>query len=200
MSEPWPGTQSVSDREVVFTLSRGYRLPLVLRGSVALVLTAGAATAAKFSGSEYIIAAVFCGLATLGYAAAYIWRGRFRTVLTPGGIRIRGYFNHFVPWPDVAGFAVRGDFAAQPLDAGSGSQHIAVYRESLRGQLAPPRDSRKRPGVANVHVVRREGRRLLLRAPFVTGWQSDSHFDDKVRLMERWRRQYGATPPVTPAG
>jgi hypothetical protein len=46
--------------------------------------------------------------------------------------------------------------------------------------------------------MRANGHRLTLRAPAVSGWQSDAHFDDKVKLMEQWRQQYGPPPLAAP--
>jgi hypothetical protein len=146
------------------------------------------------------IVAALCGLAAAGYAVAYAWQGRFRTVLTPEGVRVRGYFNHFVPWSAVAGFAVRRHGAdSSALDAGgeSPAPPMTVYRSALRGSAGPKR-SRPPSLLITVQVVRTNGHRLTLRAPAVTGWQSDADFDDKVALMEQWRRQYGPPPLAAP--
>lgn len=193
MTAPAPAS---SGREVAFRLDRGYRKPLVQRGALALVFGGLAAAAGTVLGPPMFIAAGLCGLAAAGYAVAYAWQGRFRTVLTPEGIRIRGYFNHFVPWSAVAGFTVHSHGAAQP-EGGSGEspvQPIEVARSSMRAGTS--RNSRTPSLLITVQVVRTNGHRRTLRAPVVSGWQSDPEFDDKVRLMEQWRRQYGA-PPVT---
>jgi len=192
-------TPGLPGREV-FTLDRGFRRPLVQRGALALVLAALAAAVGAVLGTPMFIVAVLCGLAAAGYAVAYAWQGRFRTVLTPDGVSVRGYFNHFVPWSAVAGFAVRRHGAASsPADGGGESPALPteLYRASTRG-LRGTRRTGPPPLLVAVQVVRTNGHRLTLRAPAVTGWQSDADFDDKVRLMEQWRRQYGPPPLATP--
>jgi hypothetical protein len=145
------------------------------------------------------IVAALCGLAAAGYAVAYAWQGRFRTVLTPEGVSVRGYFNHFVPWSAVAGFAVRhhGAASSPPDDGEDPAPPMAVYRSSMRA-LGGTRRTGPAPLLITVQVVRANGHRLTLRAPAVTGWQGDAEFDDKVVLMEQWRRQYGPPPLATP--
>lgn len=67
---------------------------------------------------------------------------------------------------------------------------MRVYRASLWGSAGSKR-SRPPSLLVNVQVVRANGHWLTLRAPTASGWQSDADFDDKVRLMEQWRLQYG---------
>jgi hypothetical protein len=190
-------TPDPSGREVRFTLDRGFRRPLVQRGALALVLAGLAAAVGAVLGTPMFIAAALCGLAAAGYAVAYAWQGRFRTALTPEGISVRGYFNHFVPWTAVAGFAVRRHGAASPPpDGGEDPAPPMVYRSSMRA-MGGTRRTGPPPLLVTVQVVRTNGHRLTLRAPAVTGWQSDAGFDDKVRMMEQWRRQHG--PPPLPA-
>jgi hypothetical protein len=133
MTAATPGS---SGREVVFTLDGGFRRPLVQRGTLALVLAGLAAVVGTVLGTPMFILAVLCGLAAAGYAVAYAWQGRFRTVLTPEGVSVRGYVNHFVPWSAVAGFAVRRHGAASsPPDgaAGSAGLPMELYRGPARG-------------------------------------------------------------------
>ena len=194
-------TPDLSGREVVFTLDRGFRKPLVSRGALLLVLAGLAAAVGTVLGTPMFIVAALCGLAAAGYAVAYAWQGRFRTVLTPEGIRARGYINHFVPWSAVAGFAVRRHGAAAALAGGSGESPappMEVFRASSRGMRPDTRRNGPPSLRVTVQVVRTNGHRQRLRAPAVTGWQSDAGFDDKVRLMEQWRRQYGPPPLATP--
>jgi hypothetical protein len=193
-------TPGLSGREVVFTLDRGFRKPLLQRGVFALVLAGLAAAVGTVLGTPMFIVAALCGLAAAGYAVAYAWQGRFRTVLTPEGIRVRGYFNHFVPWSAVAGFTVRRHGAAAALAEGSGESPappMEVFR-TTRGAGRNVKRNGPPPLLISVQVVRTNGHRRTLRAPAVTGWQSDADFDDKVRLMEQWRRQYGPPALMTP--
>jgi hypothetical protein len=191
-----------SGQETVFSLDRGFRKPLVLRGAMSLVIGGLAVAASALLGPPMLVLAGLCGLVTVGYAVAYVWHSRFRTVLTPEGIHVRGYFSHFIPWLDVAGFAVRNHGAAPAWDGSDGeggespAQPIEVYRGSRSATAVLGGNRRTSAPLVTVQVVRTNGHRLTLRAPVVTGWQDDPGFDDKVRLMEQWRRQYGA-PAVT---
>ena len=196
MTAPAPG---LSDQEVVFGLDRGFRKPLVQRGALTLVIGGLAVAASALLGPPMLVLAGLCGLTVVGFAVAYAWRGRFRTVLTPEGIHVRGYFSHFIPWPDVAGFTVRNHGAAPSWDGSDGespAQPIEVYRGSRSGAAMLRGNGRTSRPLVSVEVVRTNRHRLTLRAPVVTGWQDDPEFDDKVRLMEQWRRQYGA-PSIT---
>jgi hypothetical protein len=196
MTAATPGS---SGREV-FTLDRGFRRPLMQRGALALVLAGLAALVGTVLGTPMFIVAVLCGLAAAGFAVAYAWQGRFRTVLTPEGVSVRGYLSHFVPWSAVAGFAVRRHGAASSLPDGGGESSALstdLYPPSMRG-LGGRRRTGPSPLLITVQVVRTNGHRLTLRAPAVTGWQSDADFDDKVTLMEQWRRQYGPPPLAAP--
>jgi hypothetical protein len=42
------------------------------------------------------------------------------------------------------------------------------------------------------------GREVFTLDRAASGWQSDADFDDKVRLMEQWRREYGPPPLAAP--
>jgi hypothetical protein len=187
----------LSGHEVVFRPDRGFRRSLVRRGVLALVFAGLAAAAGTTLGTPMFTLAGLCGVVAAGCAAGYVWRGRFRTVLTPEGIRVRGYFNHFVPWSDVAGFAVRSRGSAPPGTENGpegATEHIEVYR-SWRGMSAGT--GRTPSLLITVQVVRTKGHKLRLRAPVISGWQGDDdEFDDKVELMREWRRRYGP-PPVT---
>jgi hypothetical protein len=70
-----------------------------------------------------------------------------------------------------------------------------------RPRLARAPVSRFGPGgrvsrLATVAVVRRNGRRLLLRAPWVTAWAFDPEFEHKVDTMQRWWREH-SVPQAT---
>jgi hypothetical protein len=189
----------LSGQQTVFSLDRGFRKPLVQRGALTLIIGGLAAAASALLGPPMLVLAGLCGLVTVGFAVAYALQSRFRTVLAPEGIHVRGYFSHFIPWPAVAGFAVRSHGAAQSW-GDSGGESPAQPIEALggiRGTAGTLRGNRRTSSpLVSVQVVRTNGHRLTLRAPVVTGWQDDPGFDDKVRLMEQWRRQYGA-PAVT---
>jgi hypothetical protein len=179
-----PEAPGLSGQQVVIRPDPGFRRAFVRRGTLALVFADAAAAAGTALGTPMFILAGLCGLAAAGSAAAYVWQGRFATVLTPQGIRIRGYFNHFVPWSRVAGFAVHGRGSAP--SGPQGEESIQVLRASIRGGVAT--GTRRPPSVlVRVHVVRTKGHKLRLRDP---------EFDDKVDLMRQFRQQYGP-PAVT---
>jgi len=184
---------------VVFRLDRGFRKPLVIRGVLALVVAGLAAAAGTALGTPMFVLAGLCGLVAAGSAVGYVWRGRFRTVLTPEGIHVRGYFNHFVPWSDVAGVKVssRGSAASSQEDDGTSTgERIETYWPGpvAGGAISRPHLSAGSPPyqLDTVHVVRTRGRRLTLPAPRVTRWQDDSEFYDKAGLIEQWRQRYSA--------
>jgi Bacterial PH domain len=202
MSAGSAGETGLSGRDVVFTLDRGYRKPLVRRCAVSLVFAAVFAFCASNGIAAvvtWVLAAVF-GAAALLYATRYAWTGRFRTRLSAEGIEIRGYLNHFVPWADVAGLDTAGYNApkrsltpATPYLTPSGAVNTGydtVRRGRRRaGRLSSTAGYRSR--LATVRVTRTSGHSLLLRAPLVTAWQSDPKFDDKVRLIHQWWQAYG---------
>jgi hypothetical protein len=193
-------TPDLAGREVEFRLDRGFRTPLIRRGVVALAAAARAAAAGTALGTPMFLLAGLCCLFAAGCGVAYAWRGRFRTVLKPEGIQVRGYLNHFLPWSEIAGFTVGGHGAAPSALPGDArpEEHIAVVRTSWKGMSAPAANRRPPRLLITVRVVRTKGRRLTLRAPIVTGWQGDVEFYDKLGLMEQWRRLYGPPPGAAP--
>jgi hypothetical protein len=202
MSAGSVGGTGLSGRDVVFTLDRGYRRPLVRRcgaSSVFAVIFAFCASSGIAAGLMWALAAVF-GATALLYAARYVWIGRFRTRLSAEGIEIHGYLNHRVPWSDVAGFETGGYNApkrsltpATPYLTRSGaidtSYPTVRRRRGRAGQVNSTAGYRSR--LATVRVTRTSGHSLLLRAPLVTAWQSDPEFEDKVRLIHQWWQAYG---------
>jgi hypothetical protein len=191
-----------AQQEIAFRLSRSFRRPLLERGLLSLIGAAVCAFAATRFGPPLPIVAGLFGLDAVVCAVGFVWRGRFRTVLTPRGIYISGYFNRFVPWTDVAGFQ---------LD----TLGTTKYRQGpvpVSGQPIPwstaSRYSGRRVWAGHggakvwvvVRVVRVSGPRLTLRAPCVTNWSTDSEFDDKLRLIEKWRQLYGPPAVVTAPG
>jgi hypothetical protein len=179
-------------RDTVFVLARGYRVPLLRRGAVALVFAGGAAALAS-SGFlpllTWAAAAVF-GAATVYQATLYVWQGRFRTRLSAQGIEARGYFDHFIPWSDViridAGRVTAAGAQARPI---SGTPWDSPASQPL-SRVAQRSEGGYRARLAAVRVTKRSGRSLLLRAPLVTSWQDDSQFQDKARLIEQWWQRY----------
>jgi hypothetical protein len=193
------GDGGLSSREVVFRPDRGFRRPLVTRGSAVLAVAVVAAVVAGLGLIPALlwgVAAVFGALA-LCYAARYMWVGRFRTRLSPQGIEIRGYFDHFVPWSDVTGVEATG-FEATGLILSGSTRGIYAATEvdpsgqpQLGEQLASRGDSGLRSKLATVRVARAHGHQLLLRAPLVTAWQGDPEFVDKVHTIRQWWQAYG---------
>ena len=178
----------LSGREVVFTLDRGFRKPLVGRGIVALIVAVPwlllallFTVSAGFSVFLWLLAAV-TGAVALDYWVRYLWVGRFRTRLSAEGIEIRGYFNHFVPWAEVAGVEVTG-YAVPTRVVPSSGRAAARQLDSTSGVRAK---------LYTVRIARAgHRRRMLLRAPLVAAWQSDPHFVDKVEVIRGWWRAYG---------
>jgi hypothetical protein len=176
---------ALSGRDVVFTLDPGFRKPLVGRGIAALIATVpmlllGLLTAAAGFFSTFIwFWVAVTGAAALDYWVRYFWVGRFRTRLSPEGIGIRGYFNHFVPWVEVIGMEVTG--YDEPTNLGRDTADR--YFNATGGVRAK---------LYTVRLVRAgHRRRMLLRAPLVTAWQSDPEFTDKVDTIRDWYRTYG---------
>lgn len=189
------------DQEIVFRLDRSFRRPLIGRGIATLIFGGLLAGAGVTLGPQmYVIGGLFGAFAAM-CGVAYVWRGRFRTVLTPRGIRSRGYFSRFVPWSAIAGFQVRSHGPARSSQEDGHAGPIVVPTSSMRGRRITVDNDRRPPKVrVVVQVVRVNGHRLTLRAPVVTGWSSDCDFDDKVRLMQEWQHRYGAPPAVTAPG
>lgn len=182
-------------QDIVFELDRGYRAPLVRRGAVSVAVAGLAALLASFGFVALVtwpVAAVF-GAAALLQAVLYLWRGRFRTRLSAGGIEARGYVDHFVPWPEVTGIDVGG--AAMPDSepaAIAGTPWDSPVRSPL-SRVTYGSEGGYQARLATVRVSRRHGHSLLLRAPLVTSWQDDPQFDDKVRLLRQQWRDSGQT-------
>jgi hypothetical protein len=206
MTAGWAPDGGLSGREVVFRLNRGFRRPLVTRGSTMLAVAVLAAVVAGLGlvpALASVVAAAFAVLA-LGYAARYVWAGRFRTRLSPEGIEIRGYFDHFVPWADVTGFEVTGaEATGLILSGGGGRLGLSVTKADPPGQSQLPQRLADQSGsasgfrskLATVRVARAHGHQLLLRAPLVTAWQSDPDFGDKVRTIRQWWQAYSNAAP-----
>jgi hypothetical protein len=148
--------QSLSSREGLFTLARGYRKPLMVRGLRALVF----AVLLAFIGSFGIVPVMTWTIAAVFGASALLFPGSTRAVSCRDG-------------------------PGQP-----GLRHV---RGS--GRLGRPRQRNSTGGYRGkllaVRAARPSGHSLLLRAPLVTAWQSDSQFDEKVRVINQWWDAYG---------
>jgi hypothetical protein len=192
----WPGRQRnvvfVAGHEAVFSPGRRYRAPVLRRLAISVLVTA----ALLLPGRLLLGFAIPMAAVAAACAVIYLWQGRFRTVLSGDGIRVHGYFSHFVPWAEVAGFDVvryGGPRAMTeegiPLDSSLGLFLGLNARLARGGKVAR---------LATVAVVRVDGRRLRLRAPRVTAWQFDPEFDNKIATMERWRREHSVSqrPPI----
>jgi hypothetical protein len=178
-----------------------YRLPpRYVRPNRTQFITLGAVTVllafAWERGHEVslVYLALISGVFAVYHGAAYIWRGRFRTRLTSEGVEICGYFNHFVPWRDVQGFEVGGYGDSRPLNAGYDVRVAVAGRGSYRRSPGRIANTGRRARLGTVHLVRTSGRRMLLRAPLVTGWAPDPYFDQKARQLQELGGQYGTRP------
>jgi hypothetical protein len=185
----------LAGQDVEYRLSREFRRPLVSRLIISLIVTAALAS---LLGSPFASLAYFAGSISAAVAswngAAYLWRGRFRTTVTGRGIEMRGYFNHFVLWDQVRGIEVaRYGSRNLRLDDTLRPQVRVSRRKSYRSYRGP--DARSTAGklarLATIRVVRTSGRKLLLRAPIVTGWASDPFFSDKARQLQQLCTMYG---------
>jgi hypothetical protein len=183
-------------RDAVFTLDRGYRAPLLRRGAagLAVAVIAVVLASAGFVPPACWAVAAACGAFTSYQAALYLWRGRFRTRLSPRGIEARGYFDHFIPWSDVTGVQVQeaspgpaevSAIMGTPWDSPAAQPLSRVRHDSQGGYRAK---------LATVRVTRRGRRAVTLRVPLVTAWQDDPDFEDKARLVAQWWRAYGPGP------
>jgi hypothetical protein len=196
MAEMMPGDDQLTGRDVVFTLGRGYRGPLVRRGAIALVVAAIAvvfATAGFVPQVGWSVAAL-CAAFACSQAVLYLWHGRFRTRLSAQGIEARGYFDHFIPWTEVTGVQVQQAsagpaevpaIAGKPWDSPAAQPLSRVRLDSEGGYRAK---------LATVRVTRRGHQPVTLRAPLVTAWRDDPEFEDKARLIKQWWQAYGPGP------
>jgi hypothetical protein len=181
--------QQLAGQDVEYRLSREFRQPVLSRLIISTVITAilWSLLASPFYPLAYFAGSIAAAVAVAS-AAAYLWRGRFRTRVTARGIEMRGYFNHFVPWDEVRDIMVvrygspylRQDDTFRPQIRVSRRTSYRSYRgpnaRSTSGKLAR---------LATIRVVRTNGRKLMLRAPIVTGWASDPYFADKARQLQQ---------------
>jgi hypothetical protein len=166
-----------------------YRRPYLARFIISGVLT-GLLTWGWVEGhaGELLLGDSFAAPIALYSGVVYIWRDRFLTRLTTDGIEIRGYFNHFVPWPEVRAIAEEGYGPSRPLDAG---YDVRVrYRRRRSGNVT----SGPRAKIGVIRVIRNRGRSKILRAPLVTSWAPDPYFETKLRQMQQLSGQYGTRP------
>jgi hypothetical protein len=182
------GQVSGAAPDVVYRLSRQYRKPMLTRFVVLVLLTA--ICVAVRTPILHVVAYVTGPLAAI-FGVLYLWQGRFATRVTGRGIEVRGYFNHFLPWDEVRDIEVSGWTAGDlGVDQDYGGQVYAsgsVRGSSLRvSRISPNRMAH----LAWIKVVRANGRKLRLRAPIVSGWASDSDFDDKASQLHQLCARY----------
>lgn len=166
-----------------YRLNWPFRRPPLIRFVAFAALAALCAFSPKLRPGAPFLAAV-----ALYYGIAYLWRGRFCTRLTSQGIEVRGYFNHFVSWAEVAEIHDGGLGVSQPLDAG---YDVKSFRYVGMGGLGCLALTGRAP-IGVVHVTRVDGTGMTLRAPLVTVWAPDPHFEDKLSEIQRLAGQYGA--------
>jgi hypothetical protein len=124
----------------------------------------------------------------LAYAAcrltSYVWRGKFRTRLTPQGIDVHGFLHRFVPWDSIS------DIEAYNIQR---VKDIPVADPNIQGRYSSrDRPRRKR---AFVQVVRDNGRVVELPAPLLSDFEHDPQFDAKVKVIrERWQQAITSHP------
>jgi hypothetical protein len=175
-------TGSASDVLAEYRLDWPFRRPPLIRFIAFGVLAILCAFSAKLRP-----AAPFLGILSLYYGIAYLWRGRFCTRLTTQGIEVRGYFNHFVPWAEVTDIRDGGRGASQPLNCG----YDPAYLMGLGGSMGCLALTGRAP-VGAIRVTRVDEGAMTLRAPLVTVWAPDPHFDDKLSQIQQLAGQYGA--------
>ncbi len=169
-----------------YRLNWPFRRPPLIRFIAFSVLAVLCAFSAKLWPAAPLLAAV-----ALYYGIAYLWRGRFCTRLTTQGIEARGYFNHLVPWAEVAEIRDGGLSVSQPLDVGYDTRGWYAMIGDKQGPMGCLALTGRAPrGV--VRVTRVDSTDLTLRAPLVTVWAPDPHFEDKLSQMQQLAGQYGA--------
>jgi hypothetical protein len=183
LSEDVSASQLAS-REVVYRPAPGYRRPFLARCIRYLVLTAAALSIGSIAPIGYFAGSV-TALFAIGYGISYLWRGRFRTIVTTDGIEIRRYRNRLVPWNVVRGIEIGG--------YGAASVRLSrPYRDRGRYSASPVwgRTSGPAAELATVTLVRLDNKRILLPAPLVTAWASDHTFTAQARQLQELCDQY----------
>jgi hypothetical protein len=162
----------------------GYRRPFIARFLQYLLITAALVTIGSTTSIGYYVGSI-TGVVALGYGISYLWRGRFKTIVTPAGIEIRRYGNRRVPWSSVRAIEV----------GGYGAASVRLSRGNPRRRIRPAnpvwgRTSGAPAELATVTVVRFDNKRILLPAPLVTAWASDPTFTDNARQLQQLCDQY----------
>jgi hypothetical protein len=170
--------------EVVYRPPPGYRRPFAARFIRYAVVTVALMIVGSIASVGYYVGSITAAAAA-GYGIAYLWRGRFRTIVTPGGIEIRRYANRLVPWSSVRAIEI----------GGYGAASVRVPPAYRRGRVKPAtpvwgRTSGAPAQLATVTVVRFDNKRILLPAPLVTAWASDSSFTENARQLQHLCDQY----------
>jgi hypothetical protein len=169
---------------VVYRPAPGYRRPFLARFVQYLVVTAALMVVGSVVSIGYYVGSITAA-AAVGYGISYLWRGRFKTIVTPAGIEIRRYGNRVVPWSSVRAIEV-GGYGAASVRLSQG------YRRRGRRPPTPVwgRTSGAPAQLATVTVVRFDNKRILLPAPLVTAWASDPSFTDNAKQLQRLCEQY----------
>lgn len=168
----------------VYRPAPGYRRPFLARFIQYLLITAALMAIGSTASIGYYVGSITAAVA-VGYGISYLWRGRFKTIVTPAGIEIRRYGNRHVPWNSVRAVEV-GGYGAASVRLSPGYR-----RRGLRS--ANPvwgRTSGAPAELATVTVVRFDNKRILLPAPLVTAWASDPSFSDNARRLQQQCDQY----------
>jgi hypothetical protein len=170
--------------DIEFRPARGFRISVLVRACVALVLAAIFLTLTEVS-PAYGLIAVFPGFVAACLLVSYASSRRFRTRLTAQGIESRRYRTRFVPWGSVRNIeTVSWERIAD----------VPVIGNRAAGRPASRRGGANRK-VATVRIQKADGHWLELAVPVVTGRDSDPDFTDKVRLIrDRWRAAIGRAP------
>jgi hypothetical protein len=178
-----------------YRLHARYRRPFlarfVLTGFFACLFTAAVAMSPHL---DYGIIAGLVGVAALYNGIAYTWRGRFRTRVTRDGIEVRGYFNHFVPWSEIKAVREEGYGESHPLVEGYYDRQYRHGGGSRSGGSRSGGTTGRRARLGVVRIFRVRGKSIILRAPLVTAWAPDPHFEAKVRQMQELAGQLGSRP------
>jgi hypothetical protein len=179
----------LAGQKVEYRLSRQYRQPVLSRFIISAILAAvllGAGSALAFT---YFFGSI-AGAVAVCNGVAYLWRGRFRTTVTGRGIEVRGYFNHFVPWDQVRGIEIGGYGSPHMRLDDTFRSPVRVSRRYSYGGSNARSMSGKMARLATLKIIRTNGRKLLLRAPIVTGWASDPYFNDKAKQLQQLCTSY----------
>ncbi len=170
--------------EVVYRPPRAYRRPFLARCIRYLVLTVAGLSIGSIAPIGYFVGSI-TAVFTVGYGISYLWHGRFQTIVTADGIEIRRWGNRMVPWSSVRAIEI-GGYGAASLGLSR------PYRRRYRDAAGPVwgRTSGPPAKYATVTVIRLDNKRILLPAPLVTAWASDSSFTAQATQLQQLCDEY----------